>query len=257
MFENDEIGVVDPVSTEQDDVTSVDNQEIDNDNPEVDEEAAEPQASEEKPQQTAEQNAFFAEQRRKQELEATRQQLAAVSAEKDRIAKDNQRFISALQGYGYQGSAQEIADQIEASQRQVNPEVVRREREAVEAQTKAQSTIQEAERIRQEAYFDRDLAEIQRINPNVKSVFDLGERFLQLRAAGIGNLEAYEIVSKPKAKAAQSSKDHLITTSGGKSSGGLVEIPKSEVEMWKDSFPDDTPTKLKERYNRALKRQGE
>lgn len=190
------------------------------------------------------------------DLEKTRQTSAQSKASLDRLT-------SALNQFGYAGSPQEIADMLEAQQREVEPVQVRREREVAEAQEQAQhaaeATVAEAETIRKEAIFSRDLAEIQRLNPNVKSLNDLGDTFYKLRAAGLGNVEAYELVSKPKAttKAAPTGKDHLITTDGGTSAGGLLDIPRSDLADWRDGFPNDTPAKLKERYNRALKRQGE
>lgn len=123
-------------------------------------------------------------------------------------------------------------------------------------QQEAERAKEEAEEIRSEAVFARDLAEIQRVNPNIQSLHDLGEQFYRLRAAGIGNLEAFEIVSKPKTRQGASGKEHLITTGGGASSGGLMDIPRSELGFWRDSFPEDSSTKLKERYHRAMKRQG-
>lgn len=172
-----------------------------------------------------------------------------------------ERLTSVLSEYGYSGSPQEMADLLEAQYREVDPEEVRREREALEAwqeaQLEAETARREAEAIRSEVIFSRDLAEIQQLNPNIKTLNDLGDTFFRLRAAGISNLEAFDLVSKTKSRPSHEGKEHLITTGGGTSSGGLSEIPKSELTLWKESFPEDSPAKLKERYNRAKKRQGE
>lgn len=45
-----------------------------------------------------------------------------------------------------------------------------------------------------------DLKEIQGVDPQVKSLDDLGERFLQLRAAGVDNLTAYHAVKAAASK---------------------------------------------------------
>jgi hypothetical protein len=174
-----------------------------------------------------------------------------------------ERLTSVLNQFGYAGSPQEIADMLEAQSREIEPEQVRAEREAEEAaelaRLEAAEAKKEIERIRIEAVMAQDLSEIRKLDPNIKTLNDLGETFFKLRAAGVSNLEAYQIVAKPKATEkppANTGKDHLIKTGGGASSGGLVEIPKSEVAVWRDMFPDDSMTKLKERYNRSLKRQG-
>jgi hypothetical protein len=174
-----------------------------------------------------------------------------------------ERLTSVLNQLGYTGSPQEIADTLEAQRREVEPEQVRREREAEEAQERArqeaEAARQEANSIRREAIFTRDLMEIQKLNPNVRSLQALGDTFFRLRAAGVSNLEAYELISKPRqfAKQGRGGKEHLITTDGGASSGELMDIPKGELDLWRESFPGDTPARLKERYNRARKRQGE
>lgn len=191
----------------------------------------------------------------KTELEETHKTSAETKANLERLT-------AALSQFGYAGSPQEIADALEAQQREVQPEQVRREREMAQAQqiaqTEAEAAKLEVENIRKEAVFAHDLAEIQKLNPNVQSLSELGDKFFKLRAAGIGNLEAYELLNhKPVVKPSAAGKDHLLTTGGGASAGGLADIPKGELTMWKDSFPDDTPAKLKERYNRSLKRQGD
>jgi len=190
-----------------------------------------------------------------EDLETTRKTSAMTKASLERLTV-------ALNQFGYAGSPQEIADALEAQQREVEPEQVRKEREIAEEQEQAkhaaEKTIADAEAIRKEAVFARDLAEIQRLNPNVKALSELGDTFYKLRAAGLGNVEAYELVNKAKPVVKPpTGKDHLITTDGGTSAGGLMDIPRTEVAEWRDSFPNDTPAKLKERYNRALKRQGE
>lgn len=190
----------------------------------------------------------------KGDLEAQRKTSAETKASLERLT-------AALHQFGYAGTPQEMADLLEAQRREIEPEQVRREREAAEEQERikrdAAAAVMEAENIRREAIFARDLLEIQRINPNVTSLHELGEQFVRLRSAGFGNLEAYGmLIHKPAVKATPSGKEHIQTTGGGASAGGLIDIPKSELGLWRDMFPDDTATKLKERYNRSLKRQG-
>lgn len=190
----------------------------------------------------------------KGDLEAQRKTSAEAKAALDHLT-------AALHQFGYAGTPQEMADILEAQRREIEPEQVRREREAAEEQDRirreAEAAKIEAEQIRREAIFARDLLEIQRINPNVKTLDELGEQFFKLRCAGFGNLEAYEMLNhKPVVKVASTGKEHIQTTGGGATAGGLVDIPKSELSYWREAWPDATPAQLKERYNRSLKRQG-
>ena len=184
-----------------------------------------------------------------QDLETTRKTSAEAKASLERLT-------DALSQFGYAGSPQEIADALEAQQREVEPEQVRRERKAREAQeiarTEAEAARADADAIRREAVFARDLLEIQRINPNVQTLNELGDKFFKLRAAGLDNLEAYELLSHKPAKKEPAGKDHLITTGGGKGTDSAREIPKSQLAEWREDFPNDTQEQLKARYNRAL-----
>ena len=191
-----------------------------------------------------------------EDLARTRQ----TSAE---TATSLERLTGILNQLGYTGSPQEIADTLEAQRREIEPGEVRREREAAEAQERAwmeaQAARAEADSIRREAIFSHDLMEIQKLNPNVRALQELGDTFFRLRAAGVSNLEAYELTAKPRQSLRQGrgGKEHLITTDGGSAAGGLLDIPKGELDLWRESVPGDTPARLKERYNRARKRQGE
>lgn len=44
---------------------------------------------------------------------------------------------------------------------------------------------------------------------------------------------------------------HLTRLRGGADSDGSVEIPGAALPLWQEMFPDDSPRKLKERYNLA------
>ncbi len=165
-----------------------------------------------------------------------------------RQKKDMERLREVLAQYGYVGSPEEIADVLEAQNRDVKPEDVRSER-------LAQTLLEEIEELKIRQVLERDLAEIKSLDPNISTIEDLGELFMRLRSAGIGNLDAYEIASRPRERKAQglAGKDHLIVTGGGASNGDLVDIPKGQLDLWKEAFPKDSMRKLKERYNNSLK----
>lgn len=207
----------------------------------------------EPPEQTPEENARFADQRRKQELDAVKRQLSAEKEEKERLA-------NSLSIFGYTGSAQEIADAIEAQKRSVAPEQVRAERES---ENRRISELEE--RHKADLMMLEDLHQLQRINPAIKNVNELGDEFYSLRFArdGYGKLlhtaeSAYLEIQKRKApKPKANDKEHLVPTGGSASSSNLVEIPAGELAIYEDAFPNDSPAKLRERYNRVRERQGD
>lgn len=110
---------------------------------------------------------------------------------------------------------------------------------------------------------DREIAEIQKLNPKIKSVEDLyAERkdddvFNALVQGGMPLSRAYEVVSKtPQRK--EDTKSHMQSVGGGGTGNAIEkEIPGNLLEMWKDAFPDDKPAELRARYNRSIKEQGE
>lgn len=196
--------------------------------------------------------------RKRAESEAAEKYGKELAQEKS----ENQRIFEVLKELGYKGSAQEIADQLEAISRKVEPEQVREERE--------QENLKFAEiekRHKAELAVIEDLHSIQRINPAIKSLDELGDDFFETRFTvnGKGQLvhtaeSAYLELQKKKgikSKPDISSKEHLIPTGGSAVKGLLAEIPANEIDLYKEMFPNDSPVQLKERYNRVLKRQGE
>ncbi len=154
----------------------------------VAEEVANPQMEVEKPVQSKEDNARFAAARRKAESE-------------------NQRLLQVLEGFGYKGSPQEIADILEAQQTQKPVEQVRAEREAQEQQTAKEMQLQaEVEELKQYKFsklIEGDIAEINKAYPNanIKSVQDLGTDYLNIMRLGqVDCVTAYEILQAKKAK---------------------------------------------------------
>lgn len=191
-------------------------------------------------------------------------ELTTLRSNQELSKADSERLIAALNQFGYQGTQQEIADLLEAQQREITPEEVKRERKDKQQQTKDQEEIKRLTKLiednQRQTIFEQDLAEIRTVNPNIKSIDELGDMFKQLRASGICNLDAYQIVStKSGARKTDdsASKEHMKPTGGGKGAGDLVDIPSELLELWSESFPNATPKELKERYNRSLKRQGD
>lgn len=172
---------------------------------EVQEAVVEPQtepeeAVEEKPVQPRRVNQQFKAQRR----ESERQQLEKLQA-------DNSRLLEALKGYGYSGTSEEVTRQIRAAQAGVSyeeyqkqeerdtaryKEMMRNDPEFLELKAKAEYGEQQAF----EALKKDDLAAVKKAYPEVKakSVEDLGEEFLMLRAKDIPAELAYAAVQQMK-----------------------------------------------------------
>lgn len=132
------------------------------------------------------------------------------------LEQERNMLLQALEGFGYKGTPQEIADQIEAGRREITVEELRQERQAQESRARELlkqdpeyiRTQQELETLRQreaERQFAEDLAAVKAINPgeNAKSVQELGADFIRLRAAGVSAEVAYSAIqaTRPKVQA--------------------------------------------------------
>ncbi|MEG0178320.1 MAG: hypothetical protein RR573_02600 [Oscillospiraceae bacterium] len=181
------------------------------------EEAQAPEQAEEQaqaPEQSAQENAHFADMRRKQELDEARASLAAEKLRAAQMEQTEAKLSAALKKIGYEGSAEEIADRVEAEKSGRSLEQVRTARETEEKeQNRLQEKENELNRTAQELEiykkreaereFTADLAEIQKLDPKIKRLEDLGRDFIILRANGVANIAAYNAIKeslKPIAK---------------------------------------------------------
>lgn len=240
---------------------------------ETEEEAAEPQ------KQTAEENAKFAEIRRKYEAENRRLKAELEAERQAKTERINEVVQTAFQGYinpytekpieteqdyeDYQAMYREdvlqnlglSTDYIEKMISE-NP-VVRQAQSILEAQNHQRSKIQ----------FDMKLAEISKLDPNIKTLDDL-QKMPNIKefnsyvlkppyGKGYDLVDAFRLVNPEhnKKPSQAETKDHLIKAGGQPSSVSEKEIPASELAYWKESFPNETNTQLRARYNRYLKRQ--
>lgn len=73
------------------------------------------------------------------------------------------------------------------------------------------------------------------------------------RLANLDSLTGKKVSAAKQTALNAQSKEHLVKTGGVSGVSSDVEIPTSAMAIWKDMFPDDTPQKLKERYNKTLK----
>lgn len=142
--------------------------------------------------QGADENAKYAAARREAETKAKALEI------------QNKRLLDALKGYGYEGSPEEIADNLLAMQKGITPEEAKQQRESEEAKTQeAENTKGELEfykKLAIEKLMADDLRTLQEVYPEVKSFDEVGEEFMKLLTATHDPVLAYEAVKAKEAK---------------------------------------------------------
>ena len=166
------------------------------------EEVANPQSEVVKPVQSQEDNAKYAAARREAE-----RQLQAEREEKARLEAANQRLMQALKGYGYEGSPEQIADQIEAARTGRDINEIRVEREMYEQQMlekqRIEAELNELKNFKYSKLIEEDIATIKKAYPdaNINSIEDLGQEYINIMRTGtVDSVTAYEILQARKAK---------------------------------------------------------
>lgn len=169
--------VADVQTTEADVTSEVATDETLNTSETVAEEAA-------KPQQTAEENARFAENRRKQELEEAKKQALELNAKLKQAEKDREMAQSVLKQYWEGDDLETLTINAMAQATGRTAEEVKAERERMtaaelkeqELQDKLSYYEQREQRLMQleaEKAMQADLAELQKLDPNLKSLDEL------------------------------------------------------------------------------------
>lgn len=231
------------------------------------EEATDEGAGEEEPagepaphQQTRQENQVAAQARR-----AAEERTRTVEAERDRAAAEVELLKRALMQYGYEGTAQEIADAITASKTGQSPEEVERARMAEEAAMnerinshpavqQATQMLQQIQQQRTQELFNRELREIQKINPEIKTLADLRnlgesqEVFDALIKGGMHIDQAYKaIAGKHPAPAKPDTKGHLKVTNGA-SHQPSAGLSAEEIALCKEMMPGLTTKEINDWY---------
>lgn len=207
---------------------------------------------------------------------AAEEQARQAREEQERAEASLQRLMKAVQGYGYEGSAEDIADLLEAQKAQVSVEQYREQRAAEQRRIdemianspqmlQAQAIIEHSAKMQTETIINRELAEIRKINPEVKSlgdVFDGSERARMIsllsdpsKKESMSLSEAYKATAG-RANHQPDNKAHMTGLNIGEMSNDTsVPIPEAELERWKIGFPNATMEELTQKYNHSLLRQ--
>ena len=133
---------------------------------------------------------------------------------------------------------------------------------------KAANAYIESERQRQvvEAV-NREVAEINKLNPNIKSFEDVPQEVVEMVTRGEASnlVNAYKVfdygsVSKQREAAIKQEtlnqvrgKQHLQPANGVSADNGMVEIPMEAMSTWRKFYPDLSLAELTKKFNAALK----
>ena len=266
MNENDVTTTEESVINESvDDINeSVDEQDLQGE--EV-EEAAAPQEQEQEPEQV-DVNAIAAAARRKAEAQqaAIDREFAdrfknftnpktgkPITSQRDYLdALDAQEEMRAKEQLQQQGIDPSVIDNLIAN----NPLI--RQAQQVMAQSQQQQTINQ---------INADVAELGRIDPSITSLDTVPQNVINMAMQrNMSLVDCYKIlnfgnVSTAKQEAIQQQainqakgKTHLNPVNGVATPDGDVEIPQSELGMWREYFPDKSAAELKKLYNKELRR---
>lgn len=112
-----------------------------------------------------------------------------------------------------------------------------------------------------------EVAVLHQIDPSINTVFDVPPDVINIVKSSNGAINlvnAYKIVNFGKVSQDQQAaiqqqainqakgKQHLSPVNGVSTPDEGVEIPESELAMWKESFPDKSKAELKKLYNKTL-----
>ena len=159
-------------------------------------EAAEPETQNEKPIEETktesrdyEKDAAFAKMRRS--MEQYQKDFEAMKAEKERLT-------NALGWFGFKGNTDEIEDQAKAHYTGRSIEEVRQERIAEAQKIAEENSLKEQLKYYQEKEvkerMNKDLSDIQKLNPLIKDFNDLPKEYFDLVSKGIEGTRAYKLL---------------------------------------------------------------
>lgn len=166
-------------------------------------EAAEQPSTEQKPvKQSREVNHQF---------KLMRQQQERLQREMEQMQSGNAQLLEALKDYGYSGTAEEVLNQLKAAKEGISiddymereNQIQSRAKELMQSDPEYQTLKEKAEAYENMAFENvvkEDLAAIKKAFPEEKArtVDELGEQFIALRAQGIDPVVAYAAINTAK-----------------------------------------------------------
>lgn len=252
--------------------------EVSEENVTTEEETVAPETTNEETPQEPEldRNAIYADARRKAEAEAKHKYSAidAQYAEKFKGYKNpitGAEIKSAKDYFEAIAAQEELATKKTLADNGIDPSIIERAVNNSPAIRTANQVIAEQRARDVQNYLEKQIEEVSKIDPDIKSAKDIenSERYPEVLNYVQNNrlsiVDAYKLVYADKLVSQKTaavkqqainnarSQSHLTATEGGQSKGdSLVEIPQSQLEQWKQFFPNKSPKELKEAYNRSL-----
>lgn len=234
---------------------------------------SEPEATEEQPE--LDRNAIYADARRRAEAEARHKQsvIDAQYAEKFKDYKNpitGQPIKSAQDYFDALAAQEQLANQQTLKNAGLDPQLIEKAVNNSPA-IKAANLVIAEQRIKEvKANLDKQIEEIGKIDPDIKSAEDIekSERYPEVlkyvKENRLSVVDAYKLVyaekltSKKTAAVKQQainnvkSQQHLKPTEGGTGANELVEIPQAELAQWRKFFYGKTDAELRKLYNDSL-----
>lgn len=138
-------------------------------------------------------------------------QFKLMRQQQERLQKQNEDLLAALKDYGYSGDAADVLNQLKAAKEGISVDaymerenqIQTRAKELMQSDPEYQSLKEKAEAYENMAFenvIKEDLAAIRKAFPEEKArtVDELGEQFIALRAQGIDPVVAYAAINTAK-----------------------------------------------------------
>jgi len=150
----------------------------------------------------------------------------------------------------------------------VNPQMIERLVENSPRMREAERMLADYQRQQVEQLINNDVAELNKLDPNIKSLETVPPEVMQhAQTMGISLVLAYKDlnfgkVTQQKESAIRqttinqlSGKAHLAPANGVVAADNLVDIPANEYDTWQRGFPNLSALELKKKYNSFLNSQ--
>lgn len=250
---------------------SADVEESSAENPEIadqgeEQESTEATETEPEQQQTVDVNAIAAAARRKSEAE-----MRARDAEYARRfghlknPKTGEPIRSARDYLAALDAQEEMQAKEQLKQSGVDPAVIDNFINNNSIIRQAQAVIEQQEAQQTFSQINADIAELGKLNPSITSLDTVPPDVIKFSMDhNIDLVSAYKVVYYGKVSSEQQAaitqqainqakgKSHLNPVNGVATPDDGVDIPQSELSMWKETFPDKSIAELKKLYNKTL-----
>jgi len=221
-------------------------------------------------------NAIFAEARRTAEANARKAQKAIDEEYVRRFGhlknpETNQPIRSQADYLAALDAQERVKARAQLEQQGVDPSVLDN---AINNALANNPAIRQAEAVMQQAKQEQIFGQIgaevgilHQIDPSINTVFDVPPDVVNIVTRSNGNInlvDAYKIANFGKVSQNQQAaikqqainqakgKQHLSPVNGVSTPDEGVEIPESELAIWKEAFPDASKAELRKKYNQTL-----